>query len=160
MEPYRLRSAGPADLPIVLEHRRKMFQDMGYRDPAALNATNESSTPLLARGLADGSYRGWLALSGETVVAGGDIVILDFQAHPIDPRPRRAFVVNMYTDRAHRRQGLARRLMETMIAWARVEGHATLYLHASDEGRGLYESLGFSPTNELRLMLRGGLECC
>ena len=59
----------------------------------------------------------------------------------------------MYTDPAHRRRGLARRLMETMIAWARAEGHATLYLHASDEGRGLYESLGFAPTNEMRLVL-------
>jgi GNAT superfamily N-acetyltransferase len=160
MEPYRIRPAGPEDLPVVLEHRKRMFEGMGYTDEAALDAVNESSAPLLGRGLADGSYRGWLILSGETVVAGGGIVILDFQAHPIDPRPRRAFVVNMYTDPAHRRQGLARRLMETMIAWARDAGHATLYLHASDEGRGLYESLGFSTTNEMRLMLRGGRGCC
>src|SRR5262245_55672462 len=152
MEPYRIRPAVPADLPIVLEHRKKMFEGMGYTDSKALDAVNESSAPLLGRGLADGSYRGWLAEVNSSVVAGGGIVILDFQAHPIDPRPRRAFVVNMYTDPAHRRRGLARRLMETMIAWARAEGHATLYLHASDEGRGLYESLGFDPTNEMRLL--------
>jgi len=153
MEPYRIRAAGPQDLPIVLEHRRKMFEDMGYVDPAALNAMNESSAPLLARGLTDGSYRGWVVEAGSAIVAGGGIVVLEFQAHPIDPHPRRAFVVNMYTAPAHRRQGLARRLMETMIAWSRDEGLATLYLHASDEGRGLYESLGFAATNEMRLML-------
>ena len=154
MELYRIRPAVAADLPTVLEHRKKMFEGMGYTDGVALDAVNASSAPLLGRGLTDGSYRGWFAVSGETVVAGGGIVILDFQAHPIDPRPRRAFVVNMYTEPAHRRRGLARRLMETMIAWAREAGHATLYLHASDEGRGLYESLGFDPTNEMRLMLR------
>jgi GNAT superfamily N-acetyltransferase len=153
MEPYRIRPACPDDLPIVLEHRKKMFEGMGYTDGAALDAVNASSAPLLGRGLADGSYRGWLAEAGDVVVAGGGIVILDFQAHPIDPRPRRAFVVNMYTDPAHRRRGLARLLLQTMIAWARAEGHATLYLHASDEGRGLYESLGFAATNEMRLML-------
>ena len=128
-----------------------MFEGMGYTDAAALDAVNASSAPLLGRGLADGSYRGWLVGAGDAVVAGGGIVILDFQAHPIDPRPRRAFVVNMYTDPAHRRQGLAHLLMETMIAWARGEGHATLYLHASDEGRPLYDSLGFTATNEMRL---------
>ena len=153
MEPYRIRPAGPDDLPIVLDHRRRMFEAMGYTDPATLDAVNESSAPLLARGLANGSYRGWLAEAESTIVAGGGIVVLDFQAHPIDPRPRRAFVVNMYTNPAHRRRGLARRLMETMIAWSREEGLATLYLHASDEGRELYESLGFAPTGEMRLLL-------
>ncbi|HVQ35450.1 MAG TPA: GNAT family N-acetyltransferase [Candidatus Bathyarchaeia archaeon] len=160
MGAYRIRPALPEDLPIVLEHRRRMFEGMGYADPATLDAVSETSAPLLGRGLADGSYRGWLAEAGSSIVAGGGIVILDFQSHPIDPRPRRAFVVNMYTDPAHRRKGLARRLMETMIAWARAEGHATIYLHASDEGRGLYESLGFTPTNEMRLMLNGGRQCC
>jgi len=153
MEPYRIRPAGPDDLPIVLDHRRRMFEGMGYTNPATLDAVNESSAPLLARGLANGSYRGWLAEAESTIVAGGGIVVLDFQAHPIDPRPRRAFVVNMYTDPAHRRRGLARRLMETMIAWSREEGLATLYLHASDEGRPLYQSLGFVPSNEMRLQL-------
>ena len=153
MEPYRIRPAVPGDLPIVLDHRRRMFEAMGYTDPATLDAVNESSAPLLARGLANGSYRGWLAEAESTIVAGGGIVVLDFQAHPIDPRPRRAFVVNMYTNPAHRRRGLARRLMETMIAWSREEGLATLYLHASDEGRELYESLGFAPTGEMRLLL-------
>jgi GNAT superfamily N-acetyltransferase len=150
---YRIRPATPADLPLVLEHRRLMFEHMGYEDAATLEAVNESSTPLLARGLADGSYRGWLAEAEGTVVAGGGILLIEFQSHPIDPRPRRAFVVNMYTDPAHRRRGLARRLLEAMIAWSREEGLKTLHLHASDEGRGLYEELGFAATNEMRLML-------
>ena len=59
----------------------------------------------------------------------------------------------MFTDAAHRRRGLARRLMETMLEWCRAEGMRFLYLHASDDGRPLYESLGFTPTNEMRLAL-------
>jgi GNAT superfamily N-acetyltransferase len=47
----------------------------------------------------------------------------------------------MYTEPEHRRQGLARRLMDAMIAWCGREGYGTLYLHASDEGRALYASL-------------------
>ena len=49
-----------------------------------------------------------------------------------------------------RRQGLARRLTETAIEWCRANAIATVILHASDEGRDLYSSLGFQPTNEMR----------
>jgi GNAT superfamily N-acetyltransferase len=127
---------------------------MGYRDEAQLDAMQGVSAPFFEAGLRDGTYRGFFA-TDETgrIVAGGGVVLLAYQPHPLDPRPRRAFVVNLYTEPEHRRRGLARRLMEAMIEWCRGEGYATLSLHASDEGRALYESLGFVPTNEMRLTL-------
>ena len=152
--PLALRAATAADLDVVMHHRRSMFADMGNRDPAALDAMEASSRPLFARGLADGSYRGWLAEDEDgRVVAGGGIIMLSYHSSPHDPEARRAWIVNMYTEREHRRQGLARRLMEEMIAWCRAQPMTTIYLHASDEGRALYESLGFTPTNEMRLRL-------
>ena len=131
-----------------------MFVDMGNREPAALDAMEQSARPLFARGLADGSYRGWLAEEKDgRVVAGGGVIVLAFHSGPRDPTPQRAWIVNMYTEPEHRRQGLARRLMEKMIAWCRAQRMITVYLHASDEGRALYDSLGFTPTNEMRLHL-------
>jgi GNAT superfamily N-acetyltransferase len=154
VDPYRIRPATPQDLGIVLHHRRRMFEDMGFTDPSALDTMLACATPLLRRGLTDGTYRGWLVeASGEGVVAGGGVIVLEFQAHPIDPAPRRAWVVNMFTEPEHRRRGLARRLMATMLAGCRAEGMRFLYLHASDDGRPLYESLGFEPNNEMRLAL-------
>jgi GNAT superfamily N-acetyltransferase len=151
---YTVRPATPADLDIVLHHRRRMFEDMGFTDPRAMEAMFRSSTPLLSTGLANGRYRGWLVEAGpEGVVAGGGVIVLDFQSHPIDPRPQRAWVVNMFTEPAHRHRGLARRLMDVMIDWCRADGMKILYLHASDFGRPLYASLGFEPTNEMRLVL-------
>jgi hypothetical protein len=44
--------------------------------------------------------------------------------------------------------------MQTMIAWCRREGFARVTLHASDDGRHLYGSLGFEVSNEMRLKLR------
>jgi len=151
---YEIRPATPQDLEVVLYHRRRMFEEMGFIDQQALHAMLASSSPLLGRGLMDGTYRGWLVEApGAVVVAGGGIIVLEFQSHPGDPRPQRAWVVNMFTESAHRRRGLARRLMETMLEWCRAEGMRFLYLHASDDGRPLYESLGFTPTNEMRLAL-------
>ena len=61
-----------------------------------------------------------------------------------------AIILNVFTERAWRRRGLARQLMEQVIAWARAHGVVRLVLHASAEGRPLYERLGFEPTNEMR----------
>lgn len=130
-----------------------MFADMGSGDREALDAMEATSRPLFAGALVDGSYRGWLAEEAGRVVAGGGVIVLPYHSSPRDARPRRAWIVNMYTERSHRRRGLARRLMEEMIRWCRAQRMTAVYLHASDEGRALYESLGFTPTNEMSLRL-------
>jgi hypothetical protein len=65
---------------------------------------------------------------------------------------RLGMYVGMGTDPAEVAK-LARLLMQTMIAWCREQGYKTVALHTSDEGRPLHESLGFVPTNEMRLLL-------
>ena len=153
-EDFVVREATVEDLPVVLEHRRRMFEEMGFRDPAALGTMLVISTDLLKRGLEDGTYRGWLAATPEgRIVAGGGVIVLTFQPHPIDPRPQRAWVVNMFTEPEFQRRGLARRLVREMIAWCRAQDMRYLYLHASDAGRSLYESMGFIANNEMRLAL-------
>lgn len=54
-----------------------------------------------------------------------------------------AWIGMVLTRPEYRRQGLARRLMEDVIAIAEHRGIHTLKLDATDEGRPLYESLGF-----------------
>jgi len=63
---------------------------------------------------------------------------------------RQAIVVNVFTDRDWRRRGVARRLMQDILAWARSIKLEGLVLHAAPDGRPLYESLGFTATNEMR----------
>jgi GNAT superfamily N-acetyltransferase len=54
-----------------------------------------------------------------------------------------AWIGMVLTRPEYRRQGLARRLMEDVIAIAERRGIHTLKLDATGEGRPLYESLGF-----------------
>ncbi|MGP8270664.1 MAG: GNAT family N-acetyltransferase [Terracidiphilus sp.] len=56
---------------------------------------------------------------------------------------RLAWIGMVLTRAEYRRQGLARRLMEDAISSAERNGVRTLKLDATDEGRPLYESLGF-----------------
>jgi GNAT superfamily N-acetyltransferase len=155
MDEITIREAGPADLEVILHHRRAMFEDMGYKDAVALEAMDQTCRPFFIHALVEGTYRAWLAENGAgQVVAGGGVLILPWPGHPRDSQTRRPMIVNVYTEPAWRRRGLARRLMVTMLDWLRQEGYGTVSLHASDYGRALYESLGFRATNEMRLQLK------
>jgi GNAT superfamily N-acetyltransferase len=49
---------------------------------------------------------------------------------------------------------VAKQLLKVMIDWCRIEGFRAVSLHASPAGRPVYESVGFQPTNEMRITLR------
>lgn len=148
-----IREATVADLDTVLRHRRLMFEDMGHREAAALDAMVAACRAPLARWLEDGAYRGWLVERDGAVAAGGGLFITFVLPTIADPQPRRANILNVYTERAHRRQGLARLLMDWMVRWCGGRGFAAVTLDTSDDGLALYESLGFRPTRQMRLDL-------
>jgi GNAT superfamily N-acetyltransferase len=154
MKLISIRQATTADLPHILRHRRLMFEAMGEQDSVALEAMQASSETYFRSALQDGSYRAWLAeIDGGAIVAGVGIVISQWPGSPRVPQARRATILNMYTDPEFRRQGIARRLMLTMLDWLAEQGFLEVSLHASDFGRPLYEQLGFRTTNEMRLTI-------
>jgi GNAT superfamily N-acetyltransferase len=87
-----------------------------------------------------------------SIAAGAAIWVMDWPAHMIGSGPR-GNILNVYTVEAYRRRGLARELMQAIVDWCRENGIDTVVLHASPSGRSLYDSMGFTPTNEMRLRL-------
>jgi GNAT superfamily N-acetyltransferase len=149
-----IREATVDDIPEIVRQRRRMYEDMHYTDVASLERSGSLNTAYLQKAIAEGSFRAWLACSDSRVAAGGAVLVAPWPAHPYDLECRRATILNVYTEPAYRRRGIARQVMQTMIAWCKQQGFARVNLHASDDGRHLYESLGFEPSNEMRLTLR------
>jgi GNAT superfamily N-acetyltransferase len=149
-----IRPARTDELSIVLHHRRQMYIDMGDKDLRALDDMERASRAVFGEALRSGTYRGWFAEAAGEVIAGGGVLLVPFQPSPRQPQLLRPFIVNVYTEPSYRRRGLARRLMQEMVAWCREQGYGAVSLHAAEEGRRLYESMGFLPTNEMRLELR------
>jgi len=87
------------------------------------------------------------------VVAGAGLWIMDWPPHMWHVEPRRGNILNVYVQPAYRRRGLARALTEAAVAWCRQNGVRMVILHASDAGRPIYAALGFTPTNEMSLIV-------
>ncbi len=161
---FRIRAAAAADVPVLVKHRVEMFRDMfrargSLLPDAAAETLRSASEPMLAEWVAAGTYLGWLAepLARPGLVVGGAGV----QLRPMLPRPTRdgsailagpeAYVLNVFVERAWRHRGVAALLMDQVLGYARERRIRVVSLHASDEGRPLYDRLGFAPTNEMRL---------
>lgn len=149
-----IRPATLDDISEIVRQRRAMYEDMDHQDGDALAAMQSLTAEYLQKAIPQGSFRAWLASSANEIVAGGAIVVSPWPAHPCDLECRRATILNVYTYRPYRRRGIARQLMQTMIDWCKHEGFAQVTLHASNDGRHLYESLGFEPSNEMKLKLK------
>jgi GNAT superfamily N-acetyltransferase len=159
---FAVRPAGAADIPLLAHHRAAMFRDMGTLASDQEESLARATAAFLDEALPRGEYLAWVAEDKDTppAIIGG----AGAQLRPILPRPRagvdglelgpEAIVLNVYVEPAWRRQGVAEVLMRALLDALAARGIRRIVLHASDEGRRLYERLGFVSTNEMRLRPR------
>jgi GNAT superfamily N-acetyltransferase len=158
-----LRRATQADAPVIARQRAAMFRDMGELPDLLHEPLVAASEALLRRMIPTEEYVGWLAAPAgrlEEIVGGAGVQVRTLLPRPMPDRSTvrtgpEAIVLNVYTERAWRRRGVARALMDEVIRWVRSRGIGRLVLHASADGRPLYAQLGFEPTNEM--MFKGEL---
>jgi ribosomal protein S18 acetylase RimI-like enzyme len=153
MPDITIRLATADDIETMIHHRCAMFAEMEWGDEASRALMNADFRGWALEHLQNGTFWTWLACDGEMVVSGAGIYHLDWPAGPTQNSYPRAYIYNVYTEPAYRRQGIARRLMEHALADMRARGIRTVGLHASDFGRRMYEQLGFEATNEMQLVL-------
>jgi GNAT superfamily N-acetyltransferase len=160
-EAFVVREATVDDRRFIAHHRAAMFVDMGSLDAASAGALRDAAERWLETAMPRGEYVGWLVVTtsdSSRVVAGAGVQVRrvlpfpqrDAEGGSTIAEGRQAIVVNVYTEPEFRRRGLARALMQAVLAWARSVKLESLVLHAAPDGEPLYRALGFVPTNEMR----------
>jgi len=149
---YILREATLADAPLLARQRRLMFDSIGSLPTDQGDLLEAAVIRYIVQAMPAGTFRSWVVEHEGAVVSGGGL-----QIRTLMPRPGYVYgepeglIVSMWTDPDHRRRGRGRRIVEAILAWGRENGITRFTLHASDDGRPLYELYGFEPTNEMRL---------
>lgn len=145
----RLATITDSDLDAILYHRRSMFQDMGIGTPEGYEKMQIAFRQWALPRMKSGEFLTWFACDGDTVVGGAGLWHMDWPVGPDGNTNGVGYIYNVYVEPEYRRQGIARRLVQTALDHCAEKKIKRVRLHASDAGRPLYEQLGFLPTNEM-----------
>jgi GNAT superfamily N-acetyltransferase len=150
---YSIRPATIADIPHLARHRELMFREMGI--PAEFEDMAAATELWLRHAIPSKVYLGWVAESQSGEIAGGSgLIVIPWPPGPMTMDPRCGFVFNVYTAASHRKQGLARRLMDAMHHYCRNEGIERVVLNASTFGKPLYDAMGYVVADEPMMRYR------
>lgn len=152
----RVRRATLRDLDVLVLHRRKMWQDIGGRTKAQLDAADPVYRRWARSRIKSGSLAAWIVEVGGVAVASGCVWVQEVQPRPGWRGRHQAYVLSVFTEPAHRGKGFATRITREAVRYARARGLDRIILHASDAGFGVYRRVGFERTREMRLLLRRG----
>ena len=96
----------------------------------------------------------WLAeAAGEIVSTSGLCFFKIFPGFSL-PDGKIAYILNIYTLPRWRKKGMGKQVFDLIVEEAKSRGIKRIQLHASEDGRPIYEKYGFKATNdemELRL---------
>jgi len=180
---WRIRQADPGELEALVALRRKMLEDVGFDEPAELDRTDAAVRGYFAEHMPTGAFRVWVAVVDEAAQRGivdvadsadehsgissrgaddkrraMPIASIGLVIHSTPPSPHNlvgqvGYIMNLVTLPPWRRRGIAHALLEHVLGVLREEGIPVASLHASAEGRTLYEDLGFKARDTLPEML-------
>lgn len=137
-----VRWATGDDVDELTRLRGVMFASMDIEVHDDVRATVRQA---LLDGIDDGSFFAAVVDGdGGRLVACGVGMVSQRVPGPGNPSGRYGYVQSMVTEEAHRGRGLARAVLEALLARFTDDGVVRVDLHATDMGAPLYRSLGFT----------------
>jgi len=132
------RPANADDIPVLVELRKRQLVDEGEGVPSDHYLVN-----YFTASMADGSLAAWVMEEQGEIIATGGVCFYALPPTYRNPTGRTAYLTNMYTKKEYRRRGIAAELLALAIAEAKARGCGVVRLHASEEGRSIYQKAGF-----------------
>jgi GNAT superfamily N-acetyltransferase len=141
-----VRIATPQDVPQLVELRMRLFAEVGgIQHPDADPALRAATAKYFEQAAFAPHMKSWVGLAEGATVACGTLAEFRRPPYPGNLSGTEAYLLNMYTLPPFRRQGLAGEILKQILLHAKAEGYGKLWLHASGNGRALYERHGFAP---------------
>jgi GNAT superfamily N-acetyltransferase len=134
------------DVDALVELRVDLLRKLGKLEdgsqtPAFVAATRQYLLAAIARG----DFTAWLAEENGEVIATSGVVLFERPPAPGNLAGREAYLLTMFTLPSWRGKGLGTALMREILDAARRDGIGRLWLHATGDGRPIYEQAGFAP---------------
>lgn len=140
------RRASLKDLELLTDTRVEILRAVNGLGPEVdMSEVRRQSRRYYQEALPAGRHTAYLAFDGDRFMGAGGISYFQVMPNFHNPSGQKGYIMNIYTDPAYRRRGVARRTLDLLIQDARDRGVTAVSLEASDMGRPLYEAYGFVP---------------
>lgn len=141
--PIEIRKAGAQDAALLTNLRRTVLIAANQLPQDADLSAIEA--PCLVYFSDEERQSTYLAWEGNQVVGVGSVDYHTEMPTSSNPTGKCAFLMNIYTDPAYRRQGIGARIVEKLIQDAKERGVSSILLEATEMGVPLYSRMGFVP---------------
>ena len=128
------------DLDTFIEMRIRQLREEGAKEDIDLSPALKD---YYQRHMTDGTFLSWLAVDGERIVGTSGMSIVEKPPYFGCPSGEIGLLSSMFTEKAYRRQGIARELLSRVVNEAREKGCGVVQITASDMGVLLYTDFGF-----------------
>ena len=150
MESFQTREAR-ADDAAALAALRYEFRAELKAAAEDRDAFVDRCTEWMATRLADGSWRCWIAESGEAgdgvapkIIGCVWVELVEKIPNPNGEREAHAYVSSFFVEPERRGGGLGSRLLRSVMEWCDSRGVDSMFLWPSERSRPLYERNGFN----------------
>lgn len=93
-----------------------------------------------------------LAMENEKVIGCATLCYIELMPTFSHPTGKRSHLMNVYTSKKYRRQGIAARMLGMLIDEAKQKGVTEMSLDATEAGRPLYKKFGFTDSEECMVL--------
>ena len=148
------RKATIADLEILTETRIEVLRAANQlSNDVDMSEVRKQSYEYYQNSLKNDTHLAYLIFDDETFVGAGGISYFQVMPTYHNPTGKKAYIMNMYTKPDYRRQGIAFKTLDLLVADAKEKGITNISLEATDMGRPLYAKYGFvKMSNEMELL--------
>ena len=127
-----------------VDSKGKMTMHKLYLDPFMdMSLVEKESYEYYKNALETGEHIAYLVYDNETFIGAGGVSFYQVMPTYHNPTGKKAYIMNMYTAPAYRRQGIAFHTLDLLVKVIRKQGVSQITLEATEMGRPLYEKYGF-----------------
>ncbi len=149
------REASPDEDSLIAEHFYQLWRDNDVPAHSIQSDWLEITLQFISRARQELCYKAFVAEVGEVVVGSASCQLFaGLYPHVLEEHYRKyGYIWGVYVEPPYRGKGIAKNLTLVAIAHLKSLGCTRAILHASPLGKPVYDSLGFSASNEMRLDL-------
>lgn len=151
----RIREASSLEDSLIAKHFYQMWWDNDVATHSIQSNWLDITLQFIDRARRELYYQAFVAeVDGQAIASVSCQLFAGLYPNILEAQYRKyGYIWGVYVEPSHRGQGIAKTLTLQACNYLKSLGCTRAILHASPSGKPVYDRLGFSPSNEMRLEL-------